>query len=123
MAKDADLGLSLTRVPVSCGNGLQGAIVFAKGYKGPKLDTRPGGKIKAEPSWTAFFTTNLKMSAEVVQKYLDRWSIEVSSKAARLRLGLGQEQGQSFAAQVFSVTRAFLRYSLLAYLLEIRLPG
>jgi len=33
-------------------------------------------------------------------------------------LGLGQEQGHSFAAQVFSVVQTFFRYSLLAYLLE-----
>ena len=34
------------------------------------------------------------------------------------RLGLGQKQGHSFAAQVFSVVQTFCRYSLLAYLLE-----
>jgi len=34
------------------------------------------------------------------------------------RLGLGQEQGRSFAAQVYSVTQSFFRYSLLAYLLD-----
>jgi hypothetical protein len=39
-------------------------------------------------------------------------------RSQALRLGLGQEQGRSFAAQVFSVTQAFFRYSLLAYLLE-----
>lgn len=33
-------------------------------------------------------------------------------------LGLGKEQGQSLGAQVFSVTLAFFRYTLLAYLLE-----
>jgi hypothetical protein len=54
----------------------------------------------------------------VVQKYLGRWSIEVFFKEAKQRLGLGQEQGRSFAAQVFSITQAFFRYSLLAYLLE-----
>ena len=54
----------------------------------------------------------------MVKKYLGRWSIEVFFKEAKQRLGLGQEQGQSFAAQVFSVNLVFLRYSLLAYLLE-----
>jgi hypothetical protein len=54
----------------------------------------------------------------VVQKYLGRWSIEVFFKEAKQRLGLGQEQGRSFAAQVFSVTQAFFRYRLLACLLE-----
>jgi hypothetical protein len=119
LVKAASLGLSLIRVPVSCGNGLQGAIVFTKGYKEPDLETRPGGKIKAEPAWAAFFTTDLSLTAvQVVQKYLGRWSIEVFFKEAKQRLGLGQEQGRSFAAQVFSVTQAFFRYSLLAYLLE-----
>jgi hypothetical protein len=83
------------------------------------LETRPGGKIKAEPAWAAFFTTDLRLNAvQVVQQYLGRWAIEVFFKEAKQRLGLGQEQGRSFAAQVFSVTQAFFRYSLLAYLLE-----
>ena len=119
LVKAPKLGLSLLRVPVTCGNGLQGAIVFTKGYKEPDLEARPGGKIKAEPPWAAFFTTDLTLTAaQVVHKYLGRWSIEVFFKEAKQRLGLGQEQGRSFAAQVFSVTQAFLRYSLLAYLLE-----
>ncbi len=119
LVKAAELGLSLTLAPVRCGNGLQGAIVFTKGYKEPDLEARPGGKIKAEPPWAAFFTTDLTLTAvQVVQKYLGRWSIEVFFKEAKQRLELGQEQGRSFAAQVFSVTQAFFRYSLLAYLLE-----
>jgi hypothetical protein len=118
LVKAASLGLSLIRVPVSCGNGLHGAIVFSKGYKEPDLETRPG-KLKAPPPWAAFFTTDLSLTAvQVVHKYLGRWSIEVFFKKAKQRLGLGQEQGRSFAAQVFSVTQAFFRYSLLAYLLE-----
>jgi hypothetical protein len=100
LVKAAALGLSLIRVPVRCGNGLPGAIVFTKGYKEPDLETRPGGKIKAEPPWAAFFTTDLRLNAvQVVQKYWGRWAIEVFFKEAKQRLGLGQEQGQ-----VFSVT-------------------
>ncbi len=119
LVKAAALGLSLTLVPVCCGNGLNGAIVLTKGYREPDLKTRPGGKIKAEEPWAAFFTTDLTLTAaQVVHKYLGRWSIEVFFKEAKQRLGLGQEQGRSFAAQVFSVTQAFFRYSLLAYLLE-----
>lgn len=119
LIKAAALGLSLVRVPVCCGNGLPGAIVFTKGYQEPDLETRPGGKVKAQPHWAAFFTTDLTLTAvQVVQKYLGRWAIEVFFKEAKQRLGLGQEQGRSFAAQVFSVTQAFFRYSLLAYLLE-----
>uniref|UniRef100_A0A7C3WQU6 Transposase IS701-like DDE domain-containing protein n=1 Tax=Desulfobacca acetoxidans TaxID=60893 RepID=A0A7C3WQU6_9BACT len=119
LVKDAALGLALISVPVTCGNGLTGTLVFTKGYKEPDLETRPGGKIKKEPKWAAFFTTDLNLAAaEVVKKYLGRWAIEVFFKEAKQRLGLGQEQGRSFAAQVYSVTQAFFRYSLLAYLLE-----
>ena len=119
LVKAAALGLSLIWVPVNCGNGLQGAIVFTKGYKEPDLETLPGGKIQAEPPWAAFFTTDLTLTAaEVVKKYLGRWAIEVFFKEAKQRLGLGQEQGRSFAAQVYSVTQTFFRYSLLAYLQE-----
>lgn len=99
LVKAAALGLSLIQVPVRCSNGLPGAIVFTKGYKEPDLETRPGGKIKAQPPWAAFFTTDLTLNAvQVVQKYLGRWAIEVFFKEAKQRLGLGREQGRSFAA-------------------------
>lgn len=114
-----ELGLSLIRVPVTCGNGLHGAIVFTKGYEEPDPEAQPTGKKKSKPSWTGFFTTDLSLSAiQVVEKYMCRWSIEVFFKEAKQRLELGHEQGHSFAAQVFSVLKAFLSYSLLAYLLE-----
>lgn len=94
-------------------------MVLTRGYQEPDLDTKPGGKIKAPSPWTGFFTTDLSLTApEAVKKYLGRWSIEVFFKEAKQRLGLGQEQGHSFAAQVFSVVQTFFRYSLLAYLLE-----
>ena len=96
LVKDAALGLALLAVPVTCGNGLTGTIVFTKGYKEPDLETRSGGKIKAQPPWAAFFTTDLTLiAAQVVQKYLGRWAIEVFFKEAKQRLGLGQEQGRS----------------------------
>jgi len=117
LVQEATLGLALFSVPVTRGNGLPGAVVLTKGYKEPDLETRPGGKIKAEPPLAAFFSTDLTLTAvEVVRKYLGRWSIEVFFKESKQRLGLGQEQGRSFAAQVFSITQAFFRYSLLAYL-------
>lgn len=57
----------------------------------------------------------------MVKKYILRWSIEVLFKEAKQRFGLGKEQSRSFAAhaaQLFSTTQAFVRYSILAYLLE-----
>jgi len=114
-----DLGLFLLRVPVTCGNGLKGAIVFTKGYQEPDPANQPQDRKKSKPSWAGFFTTDLTLSAsQVVEKYLGRWAIEVFFKEAKQRLDLGHEQGHSFAAQVFSVLKAFLSYSLLAYLLE-----
>ncbi|MEW6388177.1 MAG: transposase [Thermodesulfobacteriota bacterium] len=62
LVKNAALGLALLTVPVTCGNGFKGTIVFTKGYKEPDLETRPGGKIKAPPPWAAFFTTDLVQS-------------------------------------------------------------
>jgi len=106
-------------VPVSCSNSLSGAIVLTRGHQEPDLDTKPGGKIKAPSPWTGFFTPDPSLTApEAVKKYLGRRSIEVFCKEAKPRLGLGQEQGHSFAAQVFSVVQTFCRSSLLAYLLE-----
>jgi hypothetical protein len=114
-----ELGLSLALVPVTCGHGLKATIVFAKGYQEPELEARPRGHQKARSAWVAFLCTDLTLTGpEVVQKYLGRWAIEVFFKEAKQRLGLGKEQGHSFAAQVFSVFQAFFRYSLLAYLLE-----
>ena len=109
-----EMGLAVLRVPVSCSNGLSGAIVLTRGYQEPDLDTKPGGKIKATSPWTGFFTTDLSLTApEMVKKYRGRWAIEVFFNEAKQRLGLGQEQGHSFAAQVFSVIQTFFRYSLL----------
>lgn len=119
LVKDSELGCLITSVPVRCGNGVEGTIVFVKGYKEPELDSTQGRKKTPEPKWVAFFSTDPKLSRrEVVKKYILRWSIEVFFKEAKQRLGLGKEQSRSFAAQIFSVTQSFLRYSMLAYLLE-----
>jgi hypothetical protein len=119
LVKDPELGCLLSSVPVLCGNGVEGTIVFVKGYKEPELDSTQGKRKTPEPKWVAFFSTDPKLSGrEVVKKYILRWSIEVFFKEAKQRLGLGKEQSRSFAAQIFSVTQAFVRYSMLAYLLE-----
>ena len=53
-----------------------------------------------------------------VKKFREALDLRMKDLFAKPRLGLGQEQGHSFAAQVFSVVQTFCRYSLLAYLLE-----
>jgi hypothetical protein len=89
-----ELGLSLIRVPVTCGNGLSGAIVFTKGYTEPGPEGQPQDRKKNKPSRTGLFTTDLTLSVmQVVQKYRYRWSIEVSFKEAKQRLELGPGAG------------------------------
>ncbi len=105
-------------MPVCCGNGFHGAIVFTKGYKEPDLKPSRAAKSRRSRLGRLFHHRPPPQRRPSVHKYLGRWSIEVFFKEAKQRLGLGQEQGRSFAAQVFSITQAFLRYSLLAYLLE-----
>jgi hypothetical protein len=119
MRKDPELGCPVSAVAVRCRNGVTGTIVFVKGYREPAVAPVAGAYTKAEPKWAALFSTDPTLSArQIVKKYILRWSIEVFFKEAKQRLGLGKEQSRSFAAQVFSTTQAFLRYSILAYLLE-----
>ena len=119
LVKDKKLGCLLRPIRTQCRNGVAGQIVFVKGYKEPDIDNTCGRKKSQQPKWIALFSTDRKLSArEVVKKYILRWSIEVFFKEAKQRLGLGKEQSRSFAAQLFSTTQAFVRYSILAYLLE-----
>ena len=53
-----------------------------------------------------------------LKKFGEELDLRMKDLFAKQRLGLGQEQGHSFAAQVFSVVQTFCRSSLLAYLLE-----
>jgi hypothetical protein len=119
LIKDPELGCPVATVSVKCRNGVEGIIVFVKGYKEPAAETVAGVKRNPEPKWAAIFSTDPTLSArQIVKKYILRWSIEVFFKEAKQRLGLGKEQSRSFAAQVFSTTQSFLRYSILAYLLD-----
>jgi hypothetical protein len=119
LTKDQELGCPLTQVTVTCRNGVEGIIVFVKGYKEPETETVAGARKNPEPKWAAIFSTDSTLSArQIVKKYILRWSIEVFFKEAKQRLGLGKEQSRCFAAQVYSTTQAFLRYSILAYLLD-----
>ncbi len=123
LIRDPELGCPVTAIPVTCRNGVKGIIIFVKGYKEPEAETVAGARKHPEPKWAAIFSTDPTLSArEVVKKYILRWSIEVFFKESKQRLGLGKEQSRCFAAQVFSTTQAFLRYSILAYLLDKEPP-
>ena len=119
LIKDRELGCPVANVSVACRNGIEGIIVFVKGYQEPEVEKVAGARKNPEPKWAAIFSTDPTLSArEIVKKYILRWSIEVFFKEAKQRLGLGKEQSRYFAAQVYSTTQAFLRYSILAYLLD-----
>jgi hypothetical protein len=119
LIRDPELGCPVTALSVTCRNGVEGIIVFVKGYREPEAETVAGARKNPEPKWAAIFSTDPTLSArEIVKKYILRWSIEVFFREAKQRLGLGKEQSRCFAAQVFSTTQAFLRYSILAYLLD-----
>jgi DDE superfamily endonuclease len=114
-----ELQYALATVAVTCANGLAGKIIFSKGYQEPEVDQRPGAKLSPKSSWAAFFTTDVTLTAaEVVKKFMSRWSIEVFFKEAKTMLGLGKDPGQSFPAQICAITLTFLRYNLLAFLKE-----
>jgi hypothetical protein len=118
LIKNKELGCLLRALAIRCRNGLEGTIVFVKGYKEPDLDMLAGSKKTPEPNWVAIFSTDRELRAcEVVKKYILRWSIAVFFKEAKQRLGLGKDHSRSFAAQVFSTTQVFIRYSMLGYLL------
>jgi len=119
LVKDAELGCRLKPIRTQCRNGVEGQIIFVKGYKEPDIAPTGGRKKSKQAKWIAIFCTDPELSArQVVKKYILRWSIEVFFKEAKQRLGLGKEQSRSFAAQLFSTTQAFMRYTILAYLLE-----
>jgi hypothetical protein len=118
LVKDPELGCLLSSVPVLCGNGVKGTIVFVKGYKAVEVDSTQGQRKTPEPKWVALFSNDPDLSGrEIAKKHILPWSIELFFKEVKQRLGLGKEQSRSLAAQIFSVTRAFVRHSMLAYLL------
>ena len=95
-------------------------IVFAKGYCEPEQETLKGKKKAKEPKWVAFLSTDTRLhSSTIIKKYTRRWSVEVCFKECKQLLGLGQDQSNSFQAQVFSTTVSFLRYAMLGFLNEI----
>ncbi len=120
LKKDNKTGLLLKRVTVKLPDcDEESVIVFAKGYREPKKDNLNGKKKTKESKWDAFLSTDTRLHASsIIKKYIKRWPVEVCFKECKQLLGLGKEQGNSFNAQVFSTTAAFMRYSLISYLNE-----
>lgn len=120
MRKDARLGIKVARLTVQLpNNGSQVAIVFAKGYKEPEAEELPGAKKEEQLPWVSFLSTDTSLQcSSIIKKYTKRWTVEVFFKEAKQLLGLGKEQAQAFNAQVFSVTAAWFRYTMLSFLNE-----
>ncbi len=120
LKKDNKTGLLLKRITVKLPDcDEESVIVFAKGYREPKKDNLNGKKKTKESKWDAFLSTDTCLHASsIIKKYTKRWPVEVCFKECKQLLGLGKEQSNSFNAQVFSTTAAFMRYSLISYLNE-----
>ena len=120
LKKDNKTGLLLKRVTVKLPDcDEESVIVFAKGYREPKKNNLNGKKKTKESKWDAFLSTDTRLHASsIIKKYIKRWPVEVCFKECKQLLGLGKEQSNSFNAQVFSTTAAFMRYSLISYLNE-----
>jgi hypothetical protein len=68
LIKDPELGCPVATVSVKCRNGVEGIIVFVKGYKEPEAETVAGVKRNPEPKWAAIFSTDPTLSARQVVK-------------------------------------------------------
>ena len=58
LIKDRELGCQVATVSVACRNGVEGIIVFVKGYKEPEAETVAGARKNPEPKWAAIFSTD-----------------------------------------------------------------
>ena len=121
LKKNKATGLLIKRVTVKIPGNIEDAvIVFAKGYCEPEQETLKGKKKAKEPKWVAFLSTDTRLhSSTIIKKYTRRWSVEVCFKECKQLLGLGQDQSNSFQAQVFSTTLSFLRYAMLGFMNEV----
>ncbi len=68
-------------------------------------------------NWHAFGSTNSKLSARsILEKYSQRWSIEVFFKNCKQYLNYGKEQVSNLDSMIASDAMVFLRYMVLTYL-------
>lgn len=123
--KNIRTGLSLKRITVKLpGTNEEVVILFSKGYTEPDMENTKGKKGKEKPAWVAFLCTDTTLHAStIIQKYIQRWPIEVCFKECKQMLALGKDHSNDFNAQVFATTTSFLRYNLLNYLNESENSG
>lgn len=68
-------------------------------------------------NWHAFIATNSTLSAKaILEKYSQRWSIEVFFKNCKQYLNYGKEQVSNLDSMIASDAIVFLRYMILTYL-------
>ena len=68
-------------------------------------------------NWHAFGSTDTSLSARsILEKYSQRWSIEVFFKNCKQYLNYGKEQVSNLDSMIASDAMVFLRYMLLTYL-------
>jgi len=68
-------------------------------------------------NWHAFGSTDTSLSAKsILEKYSQRWSIEVFFKNCKQYLNYGKEQVSNLDSMIASDAMVFLRYLLLTYL-------
>ena len=68
-------------------------------------------------NWHSFGSTNTSLSARsILEKYSQRWSIEVFFKNCKQYLNYGKEQVSNLDSMIASDAMVFLRYLLLTYL-------
>jgi hypothetical protein len=114
---DEHMNLRLKKVVVDMNGYGDVAIVFARGYKKPDLQEKATDTKKCEKKWVAFLSTDIDIPArELIEKYIQRWSIEVFFKESKQMLGFGKDQCRHFTGQIFATMMSCLRYSVLGFL-------
>jgi len=117
LKKDEKMHLKCRKVLVEMNGYGDVVLVFARGYAKPDLQGNEGNTEKSERKWVAFLSTDIDITArELIESYIQRWSIEVFFKESKQMLGLGKDQCRHFTGQVFATMMSCFRYSVLGYL-------
>jgi hypothetical protein len=117
LKKDKHMNLKVRKVIVEMNGYGDVAIIFARGYKKPDIQGKESDTKQCEKKWVAFLSTDVDITArELIENYIQRWSIEVFFKEAKQMLGLGKDQCRHFTGQIFATMMSCLRYSVLGFL-------